>query len=331
MKSLFKLSFIVLVVVHAVSTYAQNLSVASEPVASANSIVTSGINTQSKVEKQKAVIITGARFAYPLLQKWIDEYTNANPNAQIVIESRGTADPAQYDILVEAYDQDEEIKRTRNYVNVARYAVLPVANSKSLFSKYYADKGLNTDLINQLFFHDLYATKKEQEVTIKQPFTIYTRLQKAGAPIVFTRYFGYAQKDIKGKAIAGADEHLLKAVLRDSLAVSYLPLTLIYDQASRKPVVGLTVLPVDFNGNGRVNDEEKFYGDLTTVLTRLEATESKNIHNLPLASLHLSVDKSNASPEALDFLKWVSANGQKDLHDFGFITPEQSPQTVSNP
>jgi len=321
MKSVIKLTFIILVQASAIFVHAQN-SVISEPVASAASTLTPA-SSSVKTGKQKAVIITGARFAYPLIQKWIDDYTNANPNAQIVIEARGSADPAQYDILVEAYDQDAEIKNSREYTHVARYAILPVANNKSAFSKLYADKGLNKDLINQLFFHDLYSEKKDVEVKeIKVPFTIYTRLQKAGAPIVFTKYFGYQQKDIKGKAIAGADEHLLKAVLRDSLAVSYLPLTLIYDQESKKPVAGLTILPVDLNGNGRVSDDEKFYNDLSTVITKLEDEGVRGgIQNIPLESLHLSVSKNNASPEAQEFLKWVIANGQNDLHAFGFLKP----------
>lgn len=330
MKSVKVVAFL-LILISSVQAYSQNSSRVSEPVASASATATV-VNAIPKTEKQKAVIITGARFAYPLIQKWIDDYSNANPNAQIVIEARGSADPAQYDILVEAYEQDAEIKKSREYTNVARYAILPVANNKSAFSKVYSDKGLNKDLINQLFFHDLYSEKKDVEVKeIKVPFTIYTRLQKAGAPIVFTKYFGYQQKDIKGKAIAGADEHLLKAVLRDSLAVSYLPLTLIYDPASKKPVAGLTVLPVDLNGNGRVSEDEKFYNDLSTVVAKLEDSGIKGgIQNIPLESLHLSVAKNGASPEALEFLKWVSVNGQKDLHAFGFIKPEPSIQP-SNP
>ena len=301
---------------------AQSVSVSTEPLASAQAeIITVAKTGSSNIEKEKAVIITGVRFAYPLLQKWIDDYTNANPSAQIVIESRGSADPAQYDILAEVYDQPEEIKKTRDYLHVGRYAVLPVANSKSSFSKIYADKGLNKDLITQLFFHNLFSEKKELE--IKAPFTIYTRLQKAGAPIVFTRYFGFEQKDIKGKAIAGADEHLLKALLRDTTGVSYLPLTLIYDHTTKKPVDGLTVLPLDFNGNGRVSDDEKFYGDLNSVITHLEESETKNIHNIPVEALHLSVDKNNISPEALAFLTWVVAHSQDSLHDFGYLKPEQ--------
>ena len=230
--------------------------------------------------KQKIVLITGVRFAYPLVQKWIDDYNPVNQDVQIVIESRGSADPAQYDILIEAYEPDEAAKKSREYFYIARYAVLPVANSKSEFAKTYSSKGLNKDLITQLFFNDIFAND-EDEKEIKEPYTIYTRLQKAGSPIIFTKYFGYEQKDVKGKAIAGSDEHLLKAVLRDSTSVSYLPLSLIYDHTSKKPVDGLTVLPVDLNGNGKVSDDEKFYGDLSTLHSNWKKP-MKEINNIPI-------------------------------------------------
>jgi ABC-type phosphate transport system substrate-binding protein len=271
-------------------------------------------------KKQQVIYVTGVRFAYPLVQKWIDEYSNEKPDVQLVIEARGSADPAKYDILVEGYEHEEDVKKSREYVYVARYAILPVVNSNSAFAKTFVGKGLNKDLINQLFFHDIYADK-EKHVEIKQPYTIYTRLQKAGAPTVFAGYFGYQQKDVQGKAIAGADEHLLKAILRDSTGVSYLPLTLVYDHTSRKPVDGLAVLPVDLNGNGKVSDDEKIYDDLTNVIQQLENRESKEINNIPVEYLHLSVSKVNATPEAIDFLRWVITNGEKDLHDFGYLNP----------
>jgi len=282
---------------------------------------TSSSNTVTPAPVQKVVVITGARFSYKLVQKWIDDYNKVNPNVQIIIEARGSADPAKFDILAEVYEHEEELRKSREYINVGRYAILPVATSKSAFAKIYADKGLTTELIKQIFFHDIFADK-ENEQEIKAPFTVYTRLQKAGAPIVFTKYFGYEQKDIKGKAIAGADEHLLKALLRDSTGVSYLPLSLIYDHQTKKPIDGLTVLPVDFNGNGRVSDEEKFYDDQNKVIERLESENTRDIKNIPIEYLHFSIDKQNASPEAIDFLKWVNENGQRDLHDFGYLKPE---------
>jgi ABC-type phosphate transport system substrate-binding protein len=271
--------------------------------------------------QNKIVAITGVRFAYPLVQKWIDDYAKINPEVQIIIESRGTNDPTKYDILIEAYEPDAGTKTNRNYVYVARYAILSVANSSSAFSKQYADKGLNRDLIKQLFFYDIFLTKKDQ-VEVKVPYTVYTRLQKAGSPITFSNYFGFQQKDIKGKSIAGSDEHLLKAVLRDSTGLTYAPLSLAYYPKTGKPVQGLTILPVDLNGNGKVSDDEKFYENLSTVIQRLEEKSQKEINNVPIEYLNLSVKKNSPNPEAVLFLQWIVKNGQSDLHTFGFLKPE---------
>ncbi len=271
--------------------------------------------------EQKVIVVTGARFSYKLVEKWIDDYNKVNPNVQIIVESRGSSDPLKYDILAEVYEQDEEIKKNREYLNVGRYAILPVATANSSFAKIYADKGLNTQLINQIFFHDIFADQEKQK-PVKAPFTVYTRLQKAGVPTVFSKYFGHEQKDIKGKGIAGADAHLVKALFRDSTGVTYLPLPLIYDEQTRKPIEGLTVLPVDFDGNKKVSDDEKFYDNLDAVIEHLEVVAPGEVRNIPVEYLHLSIDKQNASPEAVDFLKWVNENGQADLHKFGYLKPE---------
>jgi ABC-type phosphate transport system substrate-binding protein len=299
-----------------VSLSAQN----SEPLASAKDAAISPMKSDKPA--QKVVVVTGNRFSYELVQKWIDEYNKVNPNVQIIIESRGSTDPLKFDILAEVYEPDQEIKKSREYINVGRYAVLPVATSRSSFAKIYSNKGLTNELINQIFFHDIFADKSKEKA-ISAPFTVYTRLQKAGVPIVFTKYFGYQQKDIKGVAIAGADAHLLKALLRDSTGVTYLPLPLIYDKETRKPIEGLTVLPVDLNGNGKVSDNEKFYDTIDKVTEQLESIDADDIKNIPLEYLHLSVDKQTVSPEAVDFLKWVNENGQADLHHFGYLKPEE--------
>jgi len=268
----------------------------------------------------KVVRITGVRFAYPLVQQWIDRFTKEYPEIQVIIESRGTSDPTQYDILVEAYEHPEAIRQEREYLYVARYAVLPIANSKSAFARVYGEKGLNKDLIVQLFFHDLYADK-DKLADIKAPFTVYTRLQKAGAPTVFSSYFGYDQKDIRGKAIAGADEHLIKALLRDSAGLSYAPVPIIYDHTTGRSVEGIAVIPVDLNGNGKVGDDEKVYGSLPAVSERF-AAQGGNLKNVPISDIHFSVDKDNTSAEAITFLRWIANNSASDLTAFGYLSPQ---------
>jgi phosphate transport system substrate-binding protein len=270
---------------------------------------------------QKVVVITGARFTYALVQRWIDEYNKVNPNNQIIIESRGSNDPLKYDILAEVYEHDEPFRKNREYIHVARYAVFPVATAGSSFAKRYQEKGLTKDQIIQVFFHDIFSDKDKRKAIV-EPYSVYTRLQKAGAPIVFARYFGFEQKDVKGNSVAGADTHLLKALLRDSVGVTYLPLPVIYDASTRKPTAGISVLPIDLNDNGKVNDDEKFYKTLDDVISNLETKPATEIKNTPVEYLHLSVDKKNASQEAIDFLLWVNEHGQEYLHEFGYLAPE---------
>lgn len=172
-------------------------------------------------------------------------------------------------------------------------------------------------MLEQIFFHNIFDAKESE---IKEPFTVYTRLQKAGAPTTFARYFSFEQKQINGKAIAGSDEHLLKAVLKDSIGVSYNNLNLIYDLKKRSVLSGLAILPVDADDNGRITKEEKFYDNLDEVLARLEKDELKNI---PLEYFHLSLPKHGYNTEALKFLLWVIQNSQNDLHAYGFLRPEQ--------
>ncbi|HYC86672.1 MAG TPA: hypothetical protein VEB86_15675 [Chryseosolibacter sp.] len=270
---------------------------------------------------QKIVVVTGARFSYAIIEKWIDEYLKVRPDIQVVVESRGSADPKQYDILTEVYEHDEESKNNRAYVYVGRYAILPVATAGSGFAKTYSEKGLDEEMIQQIFFHDIFSGTANRKA-IKEPYTTYTRLQRAGVPHVFSKYFGHEQNDIKGVGIAGADVHLVKALLRDSVGVTYLPVPLIFESSTRQLLKGLVILPVDLNGNGKVTGEERIFADLDKIIEKIETANPKELQNVPIGYLHLSVDRKNASAEAIDFLTWVKENGDRFLREFGYLKPD---------
>jgi phosphate transport system substrate-binding protein len=272
--------------------------------------------------KQLPVVrITGVRFSYPIVQHWIDRFNKTYPDIQVIIESRGTSDPSQSDILVEAYEQPESIRQEREYVYIARYAVLPIASSRSSFARTYGERGLNRELITQIFFYDPYADKDAMQ-DVKAPYTVYTRLQKAGVPIAFSNYFGYEQKDIKGKSIAGSDEHLIKALLRDTTGISYSPVPNIYDHITQRPLDGISVIPVDLNANKKVSDDERFYDNLSVVTRRFESNAASEMNNVPIADLHFSVNSKNASNEAITFLRWLIDESESDLHVYGYLKPE---------
>lgn len=291
------------------------------PDANANKSETGGTSAS---RTEKIVIITGARFSYTLIQRLIDDYNKLNPEVQIIIEARGSNDPASYDILAEVYHRSDLSSATREYAYIGRYGVLLVANRSSDFARVYEKNGLTTKLIKQIYFFDPLADR-DSEQRIKAPYTVYTRLQKAGVPVVFSRKFGFSQSDINGKSIAGSDEHLLKVLQRDSTGVSYLPIPLVYDLKTRAPLAGLSVLPVDIDNNDRVNDQEKFYGTLDDVLNNLKTVSAEKTHNLAFGDLHLSMEKKNANVHAVAFLAWARANAGVYLAEYGFLPPGSGP------
>lgn len=120
-------------------------------------------------------------------------------------------------------------------------------------------------------------------------------------------------------------------MLRDTEGVSFLPISLIYDVNSREINEGLALLPFDLDGNNRISDDERLRGDLDELIATIESAEPRSVKHLPVADIHLSVDKSRAHPEALAFLRWVSEQGHTALHAYGFLLPEGAVSSQGDP
>jgi phosphate transport system substrate-binding protein len=267
--------------------------------------------------ERKKVIITGARFSYPLLKKWIEEYATVNAGVEVVIDPRTTSDPANFDLLVEAYEP-ENYKDKREFITFARFAVVPIANEQSPLAKARAGKGLTPDELRQAYFQDIFADQSKA-APLTEPFTTYTRLQTSGSAFVFASHFGFTQQNILGKAIAGADEHLVKAITKDTQGIGYAPVPVAFDVVSRTLQPGIVLLQIDADGNKKLSADELLPANLEKTLQVLE----NNSGQIPVGSLQLSIAKHNLSSEALQFLKWVIENGQDDLQGFGFFKPDE--------
>lgn len=279
--------------------------------------------TSVYAQKSDKVIVTGSRFTYPLLEKWIAEFKKEYPDVQFHLIARGNVGTDSANLIINAHKlRPEEIKGGSYVVNVGRYAILPVANAKNAAFEEWAVKGIKEKELKKLFFHkyDPFAdeeVKDKSKDKSKYHPTIYTRAQKACAPISFARNYGFEQEDIIGKVIGGDDHHLISAIEKDTNGLTYNNLGFIYDLNTRKVKNKIAVVPVDFNSNGKLDIEEKIYDNLDQLITSIEsnpklaATEYVNI------SYAGQVIETN--PNVNLFLNWVLTNGQKYNHALGFL------------
>jgi phosphate transport system substrate-binding protein len=265
----------------------------------------------------KVLTVSGTRFTYPLVRQWISDFTRQNPAVQIRLVQPGDSAAAHADVRISAAPLPPARQRAGvEYVSVARYALLPVANSRSVYAQ---GKPLRVEELRKLYFDDGSGKAKEQ-AEADGSAVVYNRLQKACAPVTFAAFYGETFENIRGRGVAGDDQHLLKAVQGDEKAVSFNNPGFIYDLQTRKPVEQISVIPIDLNGNGRLDHEEDFYQNLDQLIERLETAAPADI---PVADVifYYNRELEGGKPWLKEWIGFIQTGGQSALHAYGFLQP----------
>jgi phosphate transport system substrate-binding protein len=153
------------------------------------------------------------------------------------------------------------------------------------------------------------------------PIRVYTR--GACASAAFSRHFGKQINDLANLDAKIADDNvLLQNVLNDTLGVAYNNLGYVYDLQTRKQKQGIKVVPVDINGNGKIDKDEDFYDNLDRLIQKLETSHI----DLPPVGKMVFIFKET-KPEVKAFVNWVQTKGQQYNHSIGFLSAQE--QTVA--
>jgi phosphate transport system substrate-binding protein len=272
-------------------------------------VVYTPLNYLHAQNSNNKVIITGTRFTYPIIEKWIFEFKKSYPNVNVYLAPLGSQASDSANLKITSHDIGKsDLKDEDNYVAVAKYGLMSIANTKSPLVPYYKNKGLQEKDINELFFTDNSDKNKN--------YVVYTREKKSCAPISFAAYYGHSFSDLSGIKVPGDDKDLLAALKKDSLGISYNNLGYVYNTRTRKLVEGIAVLPVDLNQNGKIDPDENFYATLDEVIKKYENTQSKL---LATEDVNIIYSKVSPTPNIAVFLNWVLNEGQKYNHEVGFL------------
>src|ERR1035437_6153017 len=78
------------------------------------------------------VYISGTRFTYQLIEKWISEYKKVNPEARIKLQYNKLGNDSVNLRVIAHTLTPSEIKPNELYFQVSRYALLPITNERNL-------------------------------------------------------------------------------------------------------------------------------------------------------------------------------------------------------
>jgi phosphate transport system substrate-binding protein len=269
------------------------------------------------------IIISGAFALYPLAVKWGDEFSKLNPDV-VVDVSAGGAGKGMADALAGVVDigmvsreiHSEEISKGAFSLAVAKDAVVVTVNEKNHALKELQAKGLKRETFIGIWITGKAKTWWDVLDTAK-PFSlnVYTRSDACGAAEVWAGYLGKKQEDLQGIGVFG-DPGIAQAVKLDELGIGYNNINFAYDPRTRKPVAGLAVVPIDLNGNGKIDTEENFY---ETVDQINKAIGEGRYPSPPARELYFVTRGKPVKKQVLAFLQWVLTDGQKFVADTGYV------------
>jgi phosphate transport system substrate-binding protein len=268
------------------------------------------------------ISISGAFALYPITVKWADEFRKLHPKVKFNISAGGAgkgitdALSGLVDIGLASRDiSPEEVKKGAYTIYVTKDAVIPTFNTGNPNAAALLAKGVKRDQFLNIFVTGNIKDWKQVAGKVSVPIHIYTRSDAAGAAETWAKYFNKKQEDLLGVAVYG-DPGLAQAVKKDVTAIGFNNIAYLYDLKTRKQVAGVHALPIDVNGNGKIDANENFY---STVDELTDAIATGKYPSPPARNLGFLFKGKPKKKELVEFVKYALTDGQKFIDENGYI------------
>lgn len=267
--------------------------------------------------------ISGAFALYPMVVKWASEFQKLHPGVKIDI-SAGGAGKGMTDALAKVVDlgmvsrevYDVELEKGAFPIAVTKDAVVPIVNIANPVINDIKAIGLKQNMATKLWVDGSINNWGEVlSTSSKVPINVYTRSDACGAAETWAAWFDKKQEDLEGTAVFG-DPGVSSAVQKDKAGVGYCNIAYVFDQKTKKPFNGITVLPLDVNNNGKIDPEENFYDHIDQLM---EAISNGKYPSPPARDLYLVSNGKPTKPEVIEFLKFILEKGQGWTAETGYI------------
>ena len=260
------------------------------------------VKAQTKDNLKGEISLSGAFALYPMVVKWAEEFKKIHPNVRIDI-SGGGAGKGMTDALAKVVDlgmvsrdvHDVEFKKGAVAFAVVKDAVVPTVNAANPLIRDIKAKGLKRNVALSLWSGKCKTWGNVLGTTSKVPVHVYTRSDACGAA------------ETPGVA---------SAVQKDKVGIGFNNIAYAYDQKTRRPYAGLAIIPLDVNGNGKIDPEENFYDNS---LSLIKAIVSGKYPSPPARNLFLVSNGVPKKPEVIEFIKYILTEGQKYANATGYI------------
>ncbi|MFN0049228.1 MAG: PstS family phosphate ABC transporter substrate-binding protein [Cytophagales bacterium] len=280
--------------------------------------------TENLGELEGEISISGSFALYPLAIKWAEEFQKLHPNVIIDVTAGGTGKGVA-DALSQTADigmvgrdvNEEEIKKGAWFVAVTKDAVIPTVNMHNPVLKEIFERGVSVEVFRKIYVSQEFTTwgqvvGNEDNTKIE----VFKRSDAGGVTESWSKFLNTDQDDLKGIGVFG-DPGVAEAVKKSTNGIGFNNTLYIYDVSTRKPHSGIVPLPIDVNGNGKLEANENFYSSLDSVI---KAINNGNYPSPPARNLFFLTKGKPEKKLTIEFLKWTITEGQKYCKESGYIS-----------
>lgn len=274
----------------------------------------------SKVNPEDSLNILSTPDLLNLTSIWVKEYQNLNPKVKIKVVGL-----SEYQTLNSQYAKGKlcfisnegfsEIKDESVWkMVVGMDAIVPIISSKNPFIDEIKLKGISPEMLTQIFNNP----EKQNWGTIllnnqKNPFKIYI-LNNESVKLGLANFLNLEQTKITGTNVV-SEEELISVLQKDQNAIGFCQVADILDSKNQNIDQNIKLLPIDKNGNGKVDYNENIYDDFNGFLRgvwigKYPKELCQNIYSIS------SAKPTNENEVA--FLVWVLTSGQQYLNTKGY-------------
>lgn len=269
------------------------------------------------------ISLSGAFALYPLAVKWAEEFQKLHPDVKIEIDGggagKGMTDALSKQVelgMVSREVKPEEVAKGAVAFAVAKDAVAPTINEKNPLYAELVKHGITQEQAKAIWIDGTLKTWGQLLGTNDATkIAVFTRSDACGAAETWAAWFGKHQEDLKGEGVNG-DPGVATAVTSNPVAIGLNNIGYAYDNNTLKPLKGIRILPIDVNGNGKIDPEEDFYGDKGTLA---KAIADGKYPSPPARDLYLVSNGVPDDPVVVAFLKFILGDGQKLNAAAGYI------------
>lgn len=276
--------------------------------------------TENKPSPGDSIKVLSTPDLYNLSIKWANEYNRLYPEMKIKIIN--VSDIQMVDKLIT--DGDIGFVSNEYYsgfktqslwkVVVGRDVIVPVINSKNPFLDEIYQHGISPETFVR-FLNNPDSRKWGTLLNNEQKSQVnYYWINDESITTGLTNFLKTDQIKNDGIQVENGEE-MISAIQKDSYAIGFSKMVNILDFKNQSIVENIKLLPIDRNGNGLIDYNEKIYDDFNVF------SRGVWIGKYPKALFGNIYSVSSKQPEnktEVAFLKWVLTDGQQFLYSNGY-------------